>query len=91
MRPRTSRGIEWRIEERKRWGNAVRWAVVVCIVERALSRERAETTPAEKTKDPTPRSIKEVPQFSTLAKRRGKTGKSTARIARQVTTIMAPR
>jgi len=50
-----------------------------------------EITLVEKTKEPTPRSIREVPQFSTLAKRRGNIGKSTARIARHVTIIMAPR
>ena len=50
----------------------------------------AETTPAEKTKDPTPKSINEVPQVSTLANRRGKILKSTANMERQVTIIMAP-
>lgn len=53
--------------------------------------DRAETTPAEKTNDPTPKSIRDVPQFSTLANRRGKARKSTARIATQVTTIIAAR
>lgn len=46
--------------------------------------------PAEKTKEPTPMSMSEVPQFSTLAKRRGKTLKSTASMAAQVMTIMVP-
>ncbi|KAH3686603.1 hypothetical protein WICPIJ_002402 [Wickerhamomyces pijperi] len=36
--------------------------------------------PIEKTNEPTPRSINEVPQVSTLAKALGKIGKSTARI-----------
>lgn len=57
----------------------------------ALRTLRALTRPEEKTKEPTPRSISEVPQFSTLAKRRGKMRKSTARMATQVMTIMAPR
>ena len=83
--------MEWRSEARKRWGKDLRWVVLVWCVERTFRRERAETTPAEKTKDPTPRSMREVPQFSTLAKRRGKMGKSTARIAMHVTVIMAPR
>ena len=48
--------------------------------------------PAAKTKDPTPRSIRELPKLSVLAKRRGKTdGKSTAKIEVQVLIIMAPR
>ena len=83
--------MAWRIEVRKRAGKDWRWVGFVWDGERALRRERAETTPAEKTKEPTPRSMREVPQFSTFAKRRGKTGKSTARMARQVTAIMAPR
>lgn len=83
--------MEWRSEARKRWGKYLRLVVLVGCVERAFKRERAETTPAEKTKDPTPRSMREVPQFSTLAKRRGKMGKSTAKMAMHVTTIMAPR
>lgn len=52
---------------------------------------RAATVPAEKTNEPTPRSISEVPQLSAFAKRRGKTRKSTARIAMQVIAIMVPR
>jgi hypothetical protein len=52
---------------------------------------RADTTPMLKTKDPTPMSISEVPQFSTFAKRRGKMRKSTARMAAQVMIIMPPR
>lgn len=62
-----------------------------CDWDRIFRIERAETTPAENTKDPTPRSIKDVPQVSTLAKRRGNTGKSTARMARVVATSIAPR
>ena len=58
---------------------------------RLLRIERAETTPPENTKEPTPKSMRDVPQFSTLAKRRGKTLKSTARIATQVMTIIAER
>jgi hypothetical protein len=49
--------------------------------ERTFRRDRAETTPTEKTKDPTPRSMREVPQFSTLAKRRGKMRKSTGEVS----------
>ena len=49
-----------------------------------------ETNPAEKTKDPTPISISDVPQVSTFAKRLGKTRKSTARIATHVETIIVP-
>ena len=56
----------------------------------ALRAARTDTTPAEKTKDPTPRSISEVPQFSTFANRRGKILKSTARMAAHVTTIIEP-
>src|SRR6478609_7435903 len=52
---------------------------------------RAATSPAEKTKDPTPRSMREVPHVSTLAKRLGNRRKSTARIATQVAIIMQPR
>ena len=52
---------------------------------------RAATSPAEKTKDPTPRSMREVPHVSTLAKRLGNSRKSTARIATQVAIIMQPR
>lgn len=50
----------------------------------------AATRPAEKTKDPTPTSITDVPQFSTFAKRRGKILKSTASMAIHVMTIMLP-
>lgn len=50
----------------------------------------ADTKPAEKTNDPTPMSIKDVPQFSTFAKRLGKVRKSTARMTIHVTMIMAP-
>ena len=57
---------------------------------RACSTGLAATSPAEKTNEPTPMSIKEVPQVSTFAKRRGKTRKSTARIARHVIIIMPP-
>lgn len=45
----------------------------------------------EKTNDPTPRSISEVPQVSTLANLRGNTGKSTAKIAKAVMIIIEPR
>lgn len=51
----------------------------------------AETTPAENTNEPTPISIKDVPQFSALANRRGKIRKSTAKIARHVTIIIEAR
>jgi len=50
----------------------------------------AATTPAENTKDPTPTSINDVPQFSTFANLRGNILKSTARIAIDVMTIMDP-
>ena len=50
----------------------------------------ADTRPAENTNDPTPKSIKDVPHVSTFPKRRGKTGKSTANIARHVMMIMPP-
>lgn len=53
--------------------------------------ERAETTPPVNTKDPTPMSMSDVPQFSTFANRRGKMRKSTARMAMQVITIIEPR
>ncbi len=56
-----------------------------------FSTDRADTSPAENTNDPTPRSINDVPQVSTFANRRGKTWKSTARMAMQVTISMQPR
>jgi hypothetical protein len=43
------------------------------------------------TNAPTPISIRLVPYSSVFAKRRGKTGKSTARIAMMVTSIMDAR
>ena len=63
---------------------------------------RDATSPLENTKDPTPKSIynqhskagrgtRDVPKVSAFANRRGKTLKSTARIARQVITIIPPR
>lgn len=58
---------------------------------RLLRIERADTNPPENTKEPTPKSMSDVPQFSTLAKRRGKTLKSTARMATQVIIIIAAR
>jgi hypothetical protein len=60
------------------------------VPEASFKADRADTTPAVKTNEPTPMSINDVPQFSTFAKRRGKTGKSTASIAMHVMTIMAP-
>ena len=57
----------------------------------AFNSGRAPTRPAEKTKEPTPTSINDVPHVSTFANRRGKRRKSTARMAMQVTTIIAPR
>lgn len=39
-----------------------------------------QTIPAAKTNDPTPMSINPKPKCSVLANRRGKTGKSTAKM-----------
>lgn len=58
---------------------------------RSFSTGREATRPAEKTKDPTPISISEVPQVSTFANLRGNSRKSTARMHMHVTTIMFPR
>ncbi len=99
MRPRRRSGRECRIEIKKRLvklGPEEEWegtaaAAVVVEDDDFLTRARAETTPAEKTKEPTPRSMRDVPQVSTLAKRRGKMRKSTARMERHVAIIMLPR
>lgn len=45
---------------------------------------RELTNPIENTNEPTPKSIREVPQVSTLANLLGKTLKSTAKIAKLV-------
>ena len=52
---------------------------------------RAATKPAAKTKDPTPISMSDVPQFSTFANLRGNILKSTASIAIHVITSIPPR
>lgn len=83
--PRTISGRECRIEAIRRLDNGG------CLPALSFSDDRAETTPFVKTNDPTPISIKDVPQFSAFAKRRGKMRKSTAKMAMQVITIMAPR
>lgn len=57
----------------------------------SLRTGRAATRPAAKTKDPTPMSISDVPQFSTFANLRGNILKSTASMAKQVITIILPR
>ena len=80
--------MEWRMEDPSLCAR-VRFAAVLLLW--LLRPDRADTTPPEKTNDPTPRSMRDVPQFSTLANRRGKTRKSTARMAMQVMIIMAPR
>ena len=86
MTPNTRSGREWRV------ALSILLAMLgrcPCLLD--LYSDRAETTPAEKTNEPTPRSMREVPHVSTLAKRRGKMGKSTARMARMVVIIMPPR
>ncbi|EGA86262.1 Gwt1p [Saccharomyces cerevisiae VL3] len=50
-----------------------------------------ETIPLLKTNDPTPRSIRDVPQVSTLANLLGKIGKSTAKMAIAVRISIPPR
>ena len=47
--------------------------------------------PAANTKLPTPRSMSDVPKLSVFAKRRGNTGKSTARILIHVEIIIEAR
>ena len=85
INPSTSSGTEDFSDERRR-----------VLRDRASPASKAfsvgldETNPAEKTKDPTPRSIKDVPQVSTFAKRLGKALKSTARMARHVIIIIPP-
>lgn len=59
------------------------------VVER--SKDRKETTPSEKTKLPTPTSMRDVPKSSHLPRIRGKMGKSTARMQWTVITIMCAR
>src|SRR4030081_2550930 len=79
-------GREWRIDPYRRVLSAVVWPSSF-----SFKIVRAATMPAEKTNDPTPTSIKDVPQVSTFANRRGKTLKSTARIPRHVAIIIDPR
>ena len=85
MTPKTKRGRECFTEAASLLNNGVDF-----LLNWSFQIDRAETTPAEKTKEPTPMSISEVPQFSTFAYRRGKIRKSTANIATQVTTIIVP-
>ena len=90
MRPRIRRGAECRREDTRRLIGDVVLIVVVGVLD-VVNTCLADTTPAEKTKEPTPKSIREVPHVSTLANLRGKTGKSTASMAIHVATIIVPR
>lgn len=49
-----------------------------------------DTMPLASTNDPGPTSMSPVPKCSTLAKRRGNAGKSTAKMAVQVHSINTP-